>query len=245
MAQPVKVSCPRCKEGFTYAPSDKILEQIRGFQLKIGRPAAIWIQCVHCDAVLEVDMKSSRAKMVDHKTDPNPKNGIMFDMTFFEKHSDEVAKRISAGNAHMAKGDLSKAKQSFQEAIDLGKHLSLPWYNLGVCLSGEKAFQEAADAFRHAVRFNEKFSQAWSNLGFSLIRLAEPKWDEADACFDKAISTDGNYAKPYLGKGNIELFGRKNPKKARQCFEKALKIDPGYAAAKQNIDAIDRIQRGL
>ncbi len=68
----------------------------------------------------------------------------------------------------------------------------------------------------------------WSNQGGSLCALG--KYDEALACFDKALALEPRYANAWSNKG-IALYYLGRNQEALQCFEKALNIDPSNAMA--------------
>jgi tetratricopeptide (TPR) repeat protein len=68
----------------------------------------------------------------------------------------------------------------------------------------------------------------WNDKGFSLHYLE--KYEEALACFDKAIELNPGYAEAWVNKGvTLCSFGRFD--EAIACCDKAIKFNPGLSYA--------------
>ncbi len=122
-------------------------------------------------------------------------------------------------------------------------------------LDGLEALPESYDLLTHAIRFlvvggdfagavdladahplpqMESDLKIWIDLGICYRNLAE--YDKAKACYETAMSIDPKYPVPYNNMGTLLLSMHRekaDPSALGQAvgyFEKALELDPGYAA---------------
>lgn len=243
MALLTRFECPVCHEAFRYEPSSQVRQRLRESELTSARPFAVWIECPHCPAHLQVDLSkgSARRLTADEVSDELVIGGVLWDRTFTERIKDKVEKLNREGDRLTRQGRVLAGKERFEQALKLRKHEPTSWYNLGVCLSQTGDLQGAALAFRHATDHDEKLVHAWNNLGMVLGQL--DRWEEADRCFDRGIEADPNHPKCYLGKGNAFLM-RKDIPRARQHYRLALEKDPDYAPAAEMLRRLDLLEQG-
>jgi tetratricopeptide (TPR) repeat protein len=82
----------------------------------------------------------------------------------------------------------------------------LPHQNLGKAYEGQNRIEDAEREYITAIKAkydDEGRSIAYNNLGN--IHLREKKYDEAEQCFEKAISIQPDFSAPYCGIGWILL----------------------------------------
>jgi tetratricopeptide (TPR) repeat protein len=107
--------------------------------------------------------------------------------------------------------------------------------NLGVIYSERKEYARAAEQYGQALDLDPRFPTAYYNYGSDL--LAQAEYRRAARLFSKSLRlypTDvwalNNRGLAYSKMGKL--------KKARRDFEEALKIDPGFEAAKRNLNGL-------
>lgn len=68
------------------------------------------------------------------------------------------------GNQLSGHGKWQEAETCLRKAIQMGDCLPQPWGNLGICLLMQNRFDEAEDAYRHALEFDPDYELAKQNL---------------------------------------------------------------------------------
>jgi tetratricopeptide (TPR) repeat protein len=98
------------------------------------------------------------------------------------------------------------------------------WNNKGVALAGQNQYDEAIQAFDHAIQLDPQYAKAWNNKGVALA--GQNQYDEAIKAYDEAIRLDPQYAKAWQGRGlALKALGRNA--EADTAFAKAKEL--GYA----------------
>eukprot|EP00850_Spirogloea_muscicola_P020101 SM000207S06176 [mRNA] locus=s207:171931:175729:+ [translate_table: standard] len=105
-------------------------------------------------------------------------------------------------------------KRALKLAGPLERHAVLS--NLGNLYRQQRRFPEAHDVFAEALELCREFAPACNNLG--LLLVAQERWDEAIAAFDRALASD-----PSLD------AAKSNGMKAAALAKKALEADSGCA----------------
>ncbi len=168
---------------------------------------------------------------------------------FFMRQGNEVealrhlkfATEISPMNAerHVALGELlSKvgdehgAKVAFQEAIknDPTKSSEIA----EVLLASGKA-EEAEVYFRWSLDNGSNTVHTYNRLGIALRR--QGKWEDATREYKMAIALDPNDEVIYFNMAKAYLEGKRK-REASQCFEMALKLNPTFKEAREELDAM-------
>lgn len=96
-------------------------------------------------------------------------------------------------------------------------------------------FTKALDDFNHALRLNNKDSQAWSNRGLSFWRMGQ--LDSAANNLQHAIDLDPNYEVAWSNLGSVYASMRRMDD-ALHAYEKAVALNPGFADGWYNIGII-------
>jgi tetratricopeptide (TPR) repeat protein len=76
----------------------------------------------------------------------------------------EQQELFQRGNQLSGKGKWKEAETAYRESIDMGDCLPQPWGNLGISLVMQNRFDEAEQAYRHALNIDPKYKLAIENL---------------------------------------------------------------------------------
>lgn len=76
----------------------------------------------------------------------------------------EQQELFQLGNQLSGQGKWKEAETVFRKSIDMGDCLPQPWGNLGICLLMQNRFDEAEDAYRHALKIDPEYERAKENL---------------------------------------------------------------------------------
>lgn len=76
----------------------------------------------------------------------------------------EQQELFQRGNKLSGQGKWQEAETAFRKSIEMGDCLPQPWGNLGICLVMQNRFDEAEDAYRHALKIDTKYKLAKENL---------------------------------------------------------------------------------
>lgn len=68
------------------------------------------------------------------------------------------------GNQLSGEGRWQEAEAAFRKSIEMGDCLPQPWGNLGICLVMQNRFDEAEEAYKHALKLDSKYKHAKENL---------------------------------------------------------------------------------
>jgi tetratricopeptide (TPR) repeat protein len=132
--------------------------------------------------------------------------------------------RIGLGNALYAKKDFDGAITAYREAIKIILTSDLPYVNgdtynrLGNALRAKDDLDGAITAYREAIKIDPRNAEAHTNLGDALYR----KGDSGGA-----IAAYTNLASVLKAKGDHDG--------AIACYREAIRIEPKYAAAHNNL----------
>ncbi|MCU1286538.1 MAG: repeat protein [Acidobacteriales bacterium] len=96
-----------------------------------------------------------------------------------------AVKEVEKGDKALAAGDLPKARQSFEKAIEIYPDYDIPYNNLGVILMQTGDAEGGRRAFEKAIQLNENFTRAYTNL--ARIELSGQHYSEADKAVVKAL----------------------------------------------------------
>ncbi|GKT43402.1 superoxide dismutase [Cu-Zn] [Colletotrichum spaethianum] len=115
---------------------------------------------------------------------------------------------------------LKTAMKCFKRAIELEAGNSDFWNSLGVVTS-EVSPAVSQHSFVRSLHLNERSPAAWTNLG--TLALLQNDMQLANEAFNRAQSTDPDYAHAWLGQGFVALLYGKT-KEARGLFTHAMEI---------------------
>jgi len=119
------------------------------------------------------------------------------------------------------------------------------WINLGVCLVAQGAMAAALEAFDRGLRVEPRNCVGWFNKGLALVEL--DRCAEAIEAFDRVLGLEPTFRDAWFHKGQLLLrlpdsffgLGKALGKhQARECFRRALEIDPNFDEAKRALQGL-------
>jgi Tfp pilus assembly protein PilF len=136
-------------------------------------------------------------------------------------------------------GELDRAVELYKDSLDLHPtaeaHTYLGWtyHDLG------KADEAIAECKR-AIAIDPDFGNPYNDIGAYLIALG--RYDEAIPWLEHAIAAP-RYTPRHYPHFNLcrAYFAKSMIGRARECFQKALEIEPDYALARQAVDSLRRM----
>ena len=137
-------------------------------------------------------------------------------------------------------GDLDLAEALYKRSIEL--HPTAEAYTfLGWTYKFQGKLDEAINECKNAILIDPGFGNPYNDIGAYLIELGRP--DEAIPWLEKATQSVryASYHYPWFNLGRIYL-AKDLLNRARDCFQKALEIEPDYTAARE---ALQIARRGV
>ncbi|HVB58843.1 MAG TPA: tetratricopeptide repeat protein [Candidatus Acidoferrales bacterium] len=136
-------------------------------------------------------------------------------------------------------GELDHAVELYKDSLQVfptaEAHTYLGWtYHL------QGRVRDAIDECKRAIEIDPNFGNPYNDIGAYLISLG--RHDEAIPWLEHAIQASRYEPRhyPYFNLGRI-YYAKGMINRARQYFQEALRIDPGYAAARQAVENIRRM----
>ena len=146
---------------------------------------------------------------------------------------DAITQAYTALRDHEAKREFSTPTGKVQKEEVVTSQNAEEQFRRGVAEFKQGNFWGAADAFKWAVKLNEKNARYWSYLSLAYSKM-DKRLKEAEQSLFQAIKLEPLNADHYANLGHIYLkAGMK--KRAFPQFEKALRIDPSNAKAKKGV----------
>ena len=159
--------------------------------------------------------------------------------------------------------DLETAEKAYRRAVEINPNYADALVNLGTTYH-EKAraepdpakskplFAESANYYRKALKLLPNHADAWANMGLAFFEMGE--LDKAIKAYERSyylnsgnhhlVNNLGNY---YATLGQQQIHrgesGQANLLKARQYFQQALRLNPGYAPPKRGLDIVEQFLR--
>jgi len=148
--------------------------------------------------------------------------------------------RSNLGNALASEGRLPEAIEHYLEAVRLKPDYTEPRVGLGGALLSQRDAAAAMPHYREAVRLDPALAQAHNGLGAALAMQGHD--DQAMAEYIEALRLKPDLPTAHL---NVALLYMKrgDAARARRHLEEALSIDPGYAPARQALQALTSGER--
>ena len=109
------------------------------------------------------------------------------------------------------------------------------WNNKGVALYNLGQYDEAISAYKQAISIDGNYAIAWRNLGLTYLKIKD--YDAAVEALTNAVKLNSydKYAWVYLG---IAYYYKNDKANAKYCYEAALKIDPNFKLARDNLEIL-------
>jgi predicted O-linked N-acetylglucosamine transferase (SPINDLY family) len=106
------------------------------------------------------------------------------------------------------------------------------FYHLGNAFKHKGNLPDAIDAYRHAIKLNSRFAEAYSNLGATLRQ--QGSFADAIAAYRQAIALDPNMVEAHYNLG-IALEEQGKPSAAIEAYHRALALKPDFIEAYENL----------
>lgn len=138
--------------------------------------------------------------------------------------------------SHQMEGDLDLAVDLYQQSIRLHPTAEAHTF-LGWTYRFQGKLEDAIKQCKKAIEVDPSFGNPYNDIGAYLIEMG--KHDDAIPWLEKAIASKRyeSYHYPWYNLGRVysskEMFN-----KARQCFIKALEIEPTYELARQALSRV-------
>jgi Flp pilus assembly protein TadD len=142
------------------------------------------------------------------------------------------------GNGLIAAGRVPEGIARFKESLLLRPNQPETCYQLGSALAGRSAWAEAIPYFERSVSLKPDYGSAQFALGLALLQTGRQA--EAKPALEKAVKLElaDNYkADAYNNLGVMEVM-RGDAVSAQWHFREAVRLNPGMAGAKQNLQRI-------
>jgi tetratricopeptide (TPR) repeat protein len=134
------------------------------------------------------------------------------------KIPEKARKEFEKGGKALEQKNWAESRKDFQAAIDLYNDYDLAYNGLGVACTELKDLAAAQQAFRKAVKLNDKFAEAQRNL--ARLVLAEHKYEEVDTLLTESLTAEPNNAWALTNAAYAEL----NLHRFKQASEHALRV---------------------
>ena len=131
----------------------------------------------------------------------------------------------------LAEDNLQEAERFFLLAAEADDANYLAFYNLGLLASDLERLEEALKWLEKALALKNDDVDILAALG--TVHLKAGRDSEAEILFQKALKMSENEV-VYNNLGTI-FFHRKDYRKAKEFYHKALDINPDYQVARENI----------
>ena len=149
------------------------------------------------------------------------------DHTKARKGLDNVTKQfLNAGNKSYKRGNLGKATNYYQKALEFDPNFYLAYYQLGVLEKKQGHSQTAIDYLNKVIEVKPDHAKTWFTLGS--VHESDGNTELAIEHYSKAIEINPGYAKAY---GNLGKLYTENQlyKEAEDVLKTVTQIDPNYA----------------
>lgn len=133
------------------------------------------------------------------------------------------------GKKYLDRGDVADAISQFRRATTLLATNANAWNYLGVALQHDGQLEEAANAYRNAIRFDHDLLEAHFNLG--VLSLAQNKFDTAKAELTTYTLRRPNDPAGWLKLGFAQLGGGGDTMPAERSFSTVLSLKADEAEA--------------
>ena len=143
------------------------------------------------------------------------------------KGLDNVTKQfLNAGNKSYKRGDVSKATNYYEKALEFDPEFYLAYFQLGVLQKKQGQSKKAIESLNKVLEINPDHDKTWFTLGTAYE--SDGNNQEAIAHYNKAIDINPGYSKAYgnLGKLYTES-GRYD--EAEDRLKTVIQIDSDYA----------------
>lgn len=142
----------------------------------------------------------------------------------------------------LGQGEVQKAIEFFDKAIDFDKEYFPAWNNKGIALLELKRYKEALECFEQVIRINGLDKMVWYNKGYTLFMLEE--YEESVTAFDNFLYSyskdNDDFYKFALYMQANGLYNLKKYDKAREILQSLLVKDEKFREAQELLNQISK-----
>ena len=154
------------------------------------------------------------------------------------------------GIALRRQGQLEEAEQCFRTALRINPGFIDALTNLGATLHQQGRLSEALPLLEDAVRRAPGSARAHNELGAVLLALGEQARAQGHLREASRLNSGEESHRPIklsnrLMQAGVVLEGLNRDEEARRCFQEAVRLDPGYVAARTSLGYALEIQGRL
>jgi len=170
-------------------------------------------------------------------------NGKSDDAINYFKKALKIKKRAdlynNIGFVYVNEDESGKAANAFKNSLGIDPGFLPAFYNLGVAMYHEKAYDSAIKIFERIIKVPniEKHMLVTAHNDKGCAYLRKEQYVEAIKSFETAVVLDDKFARGYVNIANAYVHQGKIDE-ARAKYNKALKIDVDCAAAYNGLGAI-------
>jgi tetratricopeptide (TPR) repeat protein len=138
------------------------------------------------------------------------------------------------GTAAWARNEVWRSASTlWQDAVSKSPGKDRPWHNLGMAYLGEDRIEDAIGCFSRALTLNPAYVRSHEALVVAYTKAG--RMAEAHTAAIAGLNVAPRNAVLYNNLG-VVFAETGRPEEARQMFEQALQLKPGYESAKSNLE---------
>jgi len=142
---------------------------------------------------------------------------------------------LAIGEMHFAEDEFDLAAQRFERVIGLEPLHAVAYLHLGRLYHRQNEIDDAIAHYRAAVRLDDGLVDAHAGLAAALADAEN--WGESVRYYNSAVRLAGNDPQ-LLNNFGFVLTQIDELEAAVSCFEAAIRIDPEFSKAQQNLEAV-------
>lgn len=131
----------------------------------------------------------------------------------------------------------SDAIPLFRKALILEPENPLLWFNLGIAQHKSGDYDDAEESLERCRAIDDDCSEAWEAL--ALLHYEREHYDEAEFFYSGAMERNAASSRGWNNFG-VLYFAEGSHNEARDCFERAVTLDPYYWDALFNLRDVCR-----
>ncbi|MFM7423405.1 MAG: tetratricopeptide repeat protein [Elainella sp.] len=141
------------------------------------------------------------------------------------------------GQALQEKGQFEKAKQSYQQALNLQPQAAEFYAQMASVHAHQQQLQEAIGYYRKAIELNPNYAAAYWEMGELWRKLGDRS--QASEAWYRALQLEPSWAsaKEHWRLGTA-LAEQDKLTQAIHCYEQAVRLDPNFAEAHHNLGVV-------
>jgi Tfp pilus assembly protein PilF len=142
---------------------------------------------------------------------------------------------LNLGNLYRRERDFENAQKCFDQAIQIQPDDAEVNYSLGMLYAQQGQLEQASEHLERAIALRPDYAEALNNLGVLFVR--NQNFARAEEQFKAGIRVAPQFDQPYLNLARLYVM-QNDRQKAREALLELLRVQPGNAAAKQALDAL-------